>query len=239
MQISPDPHSVTAPSISIVIPALDEEASITRTVESCSDPRVLEVIVVDGGSRDQTAGRAREAGAQVVLSTPGRALQMNCGARLARGSHLLFLHADTRLPLGFGAEVIRLLALPDTAVGAFTLAIDGAGRSLRLIERVAGFRARRLGLPYGDQVLFLRAELFRQIGGFPELPMMEDFALVRRLSRVGRVRVSPLPALTSARRWEQAGPWRTTLANQLAVASFLAGVSPARIAPWYRRFTRG
>jgi rSAM/selenodomain-associated transferase 2 len=239
LEVPPPPPSAALPPISVIIPALEEEQSISGTIESCRDPAVLEVIVVDGGSRDRTADRARQAGAQVAGSAAGRAVQMNCGAHLARGKLLLFLHADTRLAPGFGDEVVGLLGRPDTAAGAFTLKIDGPGWSLRIIEAVAGLRARRLGLPYGDQVLFMRSDLFHRMGGFPELPIMEDFVLVRRLSRFGRIRISPLPARTSARRWERAGPWRTTLANQLAVTGFLLGIPPADVAAWYRRFTRG
>lgn len=239
MEIPPPPHSAPEPPISVIIPALNEEHSITGAIESCRDPAVLEIIVVDGGSRDRTADRAQVAGARIASSTPGRAVQMNRGAGLARGNLLLFLHADTRLAPGFGEEVVRLLGQPDTAAGAFTLKIDGPGRSLRIIEAVAGLRARWLGLPYGDQVLFVRSELFHRMGGFPELPIMEDFVLVRQLSRFGRIRISPLAALTSARRWERAGPWRTTLANQLAVTGFLVGIPPAKVAAWYRRLTRG
>lgn len=232
-------HGRQSPQISVIIPALNEADAIAAAIAGCADPCVREVIVVDGGSQDQTVDLALAAGAKVVAAPPGRGLQMNRGAEHAGGGILAFLHADTELPVGFGLEMKRILSLRRTALGAFTLRIQGSSRSLRIIERVAGLRARRLGLPYGDQVYFLNAALFHQVGGFPEYPIMEDFALARTLAKLGRIRISPLPALTSARRWERAGPWRTTIANQMAVAGFLLRVPPERLAAWYRSFTRG
>jgi rSAM/selenodomain-associated transferase 2 len=226
------------PTISVVIPALNEAAVIAATIRSAQDPAVLEVIVADGGSWDETVTIAEAHGARVVHSPRGRAFQMNRGADAAAAPNLLFLHADTLLPPGFGAEVARLLSLPTTSCGAFTLHIDSPLWSLRLIERIAGWRAKLLSLPYGDQALFTTAQRFRELGGFPELPFMEDFAFVRALAGTGRVAISPLPVQTSARRWEQAGPWRTTLANQLSVLGFQLGVPAGRLAARYRRFTR-
>lgn len=225
-------------SISVVIPALNEAVAIAATIRSARDPLVVEVILADGGSTDETVSIAEAHGARVVHSQRGRAFQMNRGAEAAEAPNLLFLHADTLLPPGFGAEVVRLLSLPTTAGGAFTLQIDSPVWSLRLIEKIAGWRAKLLSLPYGDQALFTTAHHFRGLGGFPELPFMEDFAFVRALAGRGRIAISPLSVQTSARRWERAGPWRTTLANQLAVLGFQLGVPTPRLAAWYRRFTR-
>lgn len=221
-------------SLTVVVPAIDEEALVGGAVASALDGGALEVIVVDGGSRDATPAAAARAGARVLAAAPPRSLQMNAGAAAARGRRLLFLHADTRLPAGYAAEVGRLLALPGTAAGAFRLRIDGPGRALRLIAAAANLRS-RLGLPYGDQALFAASDLFWQAGGFPPLPIMEDFALVRRLGRLGRIRLARLAVRTSARRWERLGALRTFLVNQRIVAAYALGVAPERLAAWYRR----
>jgi rSAM/selenodomain-associated transferase 2 len=219
-------------TISVVIPAIDEERGIRRALESARQPGV-EVIVADGGSADRTREVAASLGARVVVCPPGKGLQMNLAARDAAGEVLLFLHADTVLPGGWVAHVRETLA-GDAAAGAFRLGIDGRRFGLRLIEAGANLRSRCLGLPYGDQALFLGARLFREIGGFPELPIMEDVALVRMLRRRGSIRMAGAAVSTSARRWEKLGPLRTTLVNQALLAGFLLGVEPARLAGWYR-----
>jgi uncharacterized protein len=220
--------------ISIVIPALNEADSLGRTLETCRDPQVLEVIVVDGGSEDETTAIAESHGASVLtVPRPGRGIQLNAGSRLAEGEILLFLHADTRLPNGFAAEIVRLLAREGTAMGAFSLGIAGDGFTLRLIERVANFRSRCLSLPYGDQAFFLTSEAFRRAGGFPEIEIMEDFAFVRRLADTGSIAISPLQVATSARRWRKRGPIRQTFLNQAAIAAYLLGIPRARIRRWY------
>lgn len=219
--------------ISVIIPALNEAREILPTLDSCRAPGA-ELWVVDGGSRDETAALARSWGARVLDCTGGRARQMNLGARHARGDLLLFLHADTRLPRGFDECVRRVLADPQVAAGAFRLGIDSPGRGLRVIETVANWRSRFLHLPYGDQGLFLRRSVFERAGGFPLLPIMEDFEFVRRLAGLGRVVIAPLAVSTSARRWHQVGPWKTTLINQTLVTGYLLGVSCERLARWYR-----
>ena len=222
-------------SISIIIPALNEAEAIGPTLESAAGAPATELIVADGGSKDATAEIARSCGATVVSSPPGRARQMNVGAQVARGEYLLFLHADTRLPPGYEQEMRRVLDLPGVAAGAFALEIAGAAWGLRLVERAANLRSRLFQLPYGDQGLFLRAELFRSLGGFPELPLMEDLELARLLRRRGRVATSPLPVLTSARRWESLGVVRVTLLNQFFLLAYLLGMPPRRLANWYYR----
>lgn len=225
--------------LSIVIPALNEAPHLPATLARCGLAGA-EVIVVDGGSTDGTAARARALGARVITSAPGRGRQMNAGAAEARGDILLFLHADTLLPEGFAGRVVRTLARPGVVAGAFRLAIDAPGAGLRLVELWAGWRSRGLQLPYGDQALFLGAREFRRLGGYRDMPLMEDFDLVRRLRRRGRVVTLPQAARTSARRWQSLGVFRTTVVNQLVVAGYLAGVSPARLARWYgRRPARG
>lgn len=223
-------------SISIIVPALNEAQWIGQTLDSVREPAgeaTVEWIVVDGGSEDETPRIARARGATVVQAARGRASQMNAGARIARGETLLFLHADTRLRRGFAEEVRRTLDLPGVAAGAFSLRIDSGSRWLRWVERVANWRSRTLQLPYGDQGFFLKAARFRSLGGFPELPLMEDLEMARRARRHGRIAISPLWAVTSARRWERIGVVRATLLNQLFLVAYLLGMPPRRMAEWY------
>jgi len=226
-----------AERISVIIPALDEAPVIAGTIRRAAAGRNTEIIVVDGGSRDTTTATARGAGARVMSAPAGRGRQMNTGAAAARGDLLLFLHADTRLPPGWDVAVRRTLARPGMAAGAFRLGIDAHGASVRFIERVANFRSQVLQLPYGDQGLFVRRRLFHRIGGFADTPIMEDFDLVRRLRRRGRIAIANQAVTTSARRWLRLGVLRTWLINQAVVVAFYAGLPPARIAAWYRGST--
>jgi rSAM/selenodomain-associated transferase 2 len=222
-------------TLSIIIPAIDEANAIESALAGTEGiPSVKERIVVDGGSRDATEERARECGAKVIPSAPRRSAQMNAGARASEGDILLFLHADTRLPPGFEHHVRETLDRPDTVAGAFRLGIDGPFPGLRVIEWLANFRSICMGMPYGDQAIFLRADRFREVGGFPEIPIMEDFALMQRLRREGRIGIAPVAIATSARRYEEFGFWRTTWINQLMIFGYLLGLSPKRLACWYR-----
>ncbi len=229
------PSGNTRDVISVIIPTLNEAANIASTIRSARSGERVEVIVADGGSTDATAAIVRDLGIRLVESPPGRALQMNAGARRAGGSILLFLHADTRLPEGYARSVRRTLRLPFVSAGAFSLFIDARRASMRFVVYWANWRSRVLGTPYGDQAIFLSAETFRDIGGYPEMPIMEDFELIRRLSRMGKVVTVPQGVTTSARRWVNLGVLRTTLLNQLIVVSYLLGASPRRLARWYRR----
>ncbi len=211
------------PLLSIIIPALNEEKLLPATLAGLQCEKGVEIIVVDGQSSDRTREIAAAAGARVLVSRPGRARQMNSGAAAARGEILLFLHSDTRLPTGFSRQVCRVASDPETAAGAFRLAIDAPGPGFRLVEWLVNLRSGLFKLPYGDQALFLRRALFEQEGGFPDLEMMEDFELVRRLRRQGGITLLPIRALTSARSWQRLGIVRTTLRNQLIIARHLLG----------------
>ena len=222
------------PALSVVIPALNEAGQIAETLSALARSSNVEIIVVDGGSTDATVAVARAAGIRVLEARPPRSIQMNAGAAAAGGNLLLFLHADTRLPAGFETQVRQTLARPRVAAGAFRLKIDGNQRGLRTIEAVANWRSRVLQMPYGDQALFLRSYTFWESGAFPPIPIMEDFELVRRLKRRGRIALAPGCAETSARRWLRLGAVKTWLVNQCVIAAYCAGVSPQRLAAWYR-----
>ncbi len=159
---------------------------------------------------------------------------MNLGAAGASGEILLFLHADSRLPTGAFEAVRRTFDDPAVVGGAFRLAIDSPRRSLRMIARAANWRTRLSGVPYGDQGIFVRRAIFNELGGFPDLPLMEDLEFARRLKRKGRVVLLTGPIVTSPRRWEREGVGFVTLRNQLFVLLFFLGVPPARLARWVR-----
>jgi rSAM/selenodomain-associated transferase 2 len=220
-------------SISVVIPALNEARRIREALDSVGHGDGLEVIVVDGGSEDETPALAERWGARVVAFPRGRALQMNAGARLAAGEALLFLHADSRLPADFRERVRETLASPGVAAGAFEVRFDASSLALRVVEWTANWRARHSQLPFGDQAIFVRADTFRGMGGFREIPIMEDVDLIRRLRKRGRILVVPSPVVTSPRRYEDTGViWRTLL-NKIAITGYYLGVSPERIARLY------
>jgi len=224
-----------APRISIVIPTLNEAECLPQTLKSLDGAEYLEVIVVDGGSSDGTDKLARAAEARLVQVPAQRAHQLNQGAAVATGDIVLFLHADTQLPDQFDQHVRTAMARPGIVAGAFLLHIEGPGRALRLIEWGTNLRSRWRQLPYGDQALFLRRDTFRQLGGFREWPIMEDYEFAQRLRRVGRIAIVPAAVRTSARRWQKLGPWKTTWTNQAIILAYRLGVSPEKLVSWYQR----
>jgi hypothetical protein len=230
------PPSVFKPNrISIIIPAINEADHIANTLESIGPGNKKEVIVVDGGSKDDTARIAKSLGATVITSTPPRARQMNRGADYATGDVLVFLHADTRLPKKFEVDIFDSFKEPNMVAGAFELRMDSSMPGLRLIERLANWRSRYLKLPYGDQAIFISSKFFYEIGGFRDIPIMEDFELVRRLRKQGNIIILPVPVFTSARRWQNFGIVKTTVINQLVISAYVMGIAPEVIVRWYGR----
>ena len=223
------------PKISVIIPALNEEANIASTIASAQSAPNAEIVVVDGGSTDRTVELARAAGAKVQKSQPGRASQMNAGAGAATGDILLFLHADTILPDNYDRLAELALASGNAVCGAFELKLDSSGIWFDIVEKTANFRARRWSLPYGDQGLFIRSDLFHSIGGYQQIPIMEDVELVRRLRRKGNIAIVPVPVRTSARRYTRLGPLQTLIINKIAIILYKLGASPTLIARLYNR----
>jgi len=230
-----DDHNFIPKNISVVIPALNEADNIAETLLSIGHENNIQVIVADGGSQDHTVSIAESLGAKVINVLPPRSKQMNAGAAQATGDVLLFLHADTRLPKNFDRLVLGSLAQPNIAAGAFELRIDAPPPGLRLIERVANWRSRCLRTPYGDQGIFMLTRIFHEAGGFPDFSIMEDFELIRRLRKKGKIITLPAPVLTSSRRWQNFGILKTTLINQLIVIAYYMGIPPNTIARLYRR----
>lgn len=221
--------------ISIIIPVLNEAAIIQTALRGLQRNSALEIIVVDGGSEDQTVTLAQQTGVRVIsIAGRGRAAQMNAGANIAQGTILLFLHIDTQLPPNFADLVTKTLEHPKVITGAFELAIDGAELSLRWIEMLVKMRSHLFSLPYGDQAIFLTKQVFLEIDGFSDLPIMEDFEFIKRLKRQGKIEIAPATVTTSGRRWQKLGIGKTTLINQLMIIGYYLGISPTKLSSFYR-----
>jgi rSAM/selenodomain-associated transferase 2 len=219
-------------SLSVVIPALDEETALPRALGAARQQGVVELLVVDGGSRDDTLGVARQLADRVLVAPRGRAAQMNAGAAVARGDVVLFLHADTLLPPGYPERVAGALATGAIG-GRFDLRLDAPGLVYRGLERLISLRSRLTGVATGDQAIFVRRDVFERLGGYPPVPLMEDIALCRRLKRAGRLVPLRDRVVTSARRWQQHGVARTVLLMWALRAGYYAGLSPDRLARLY------
>jgi rSAM/selenodomain-associated transferase 2/rSAM/selenodomain-associated transferase 1 len=219
--------------ISIIIPTLNEEEAIGETIQAACDPHLMEVIVVDGNSSDNTLAVAESVGARIIHAPRGRAGQLNLGAAEARGRYFVFLHADTILPDDYGKTVREILKDYRVSAGAFKFSINRRGLRYRLIDLVTHWRARFLQLPYGDQGLFMTREIFEQTGGYPEIPFMDDFEFVGKLRGMGKIRIAPTPAQTSPRRWIKLGAFRTTFINQVVLIGYRLGVKPEKLKRWY------
>lgn len=222
--------------ISIIIPALNETASIGATLAPLQPLRARghEVLVVDGGSTDGTPERACPLADRVIASERGRAAQQNAGAAVAAGGILLFLHADTLLPEAADARVTDGLRASGAGWGRFDVRLSGAHPMLRVVERMIGIRSRLTGIATGDQAIFVRRDWFRRAGGFPSIPLMEDVALSKTLRRMGAPLCLRDRVLTSSRRWEERGVWRTMALMWRLRLEFALGADPARLAERYR-----
>jgi rSAM/selenodomain-associated transferase 2 len=221
--------------ISAVIPVLDGAAELPPTLAALSGSALIgEIVVVDGGSHDGSTKIARGAGARVIEAPRGRGTQLAAGAAAAVGEWLLFIHADCRLMTGWEGAVQMFIAVPDAAqrAGYFTFALDDPAPAARRLERLVAWRCRNFALPYGDQGLLIHRRLYDAVGGYADIPLMEDVELARRL---GRARLEPIGAtmLASARRYRRDGYWRRQLRNLVCLLLYFAGVPPEKIAGLY------
>jgi rSAM/selenodomain-associated transferase 2 len=219
--------------LSIILPVLNEAAGISATLSALQALRAAghELIVVDGGSVDATALLASVDADQVINSARGRARQMNAGAAAASGDALLFLHADTRLPEG-AADLLEV-ALKQRLWGRFDVRIDGRPKLLRVIATLMNLRSRLSGIATGDQAMFMTRAAFETVGGFPDQPLMEDIELSKRLKRLGPPACPRQRVVTSGRRWERYGVWRTILLMWRLRFDYWRGVPVEQLAARY------
>jgi rSAM/selenodomain-associated transferase 2 len=221
--------------LSIIVPVLNEAGCVAANLDALAPLRARghELIVVDGGSRDGSVALSRERADAVLESAPSRARQMNAGAARARGEVLLFLHADTRLPAQADAAVLQAVAR-GALWGRFDVKIEGRSPMFPLIAALMNRRSRWSGIATGDQAMFVQRALFARVGGFPDQPLMEDIELSRRLRAVAAPACLREKVLTSGRRWEQHGVWRTVLLMWRLRWRYWRGASPEALAKAYR-----
>jgi rSAM/selenodomain-associated transferase 2 len=224
--------------ISVIVPTLNEQDHLPATLRGVILAPGDELIVVDGGSTDQTVTMARQFTSQVLLSPRGRALQMNCGAQHAQGDILLFLHADTLLP-SRGLEAVRRAVQAGAVGGAFRLAITPPTPALRLVAWGTNLRSHFGQLPYGDQALFMPRQVFEVLGGYDEVPFMEDVRMVQALRKRGRLAILRQAVQTSGRRWQRDGVLYTTVRNTALITLYFCGVPPEKLQHWYTVRGRG
>jgi rSAM/selenodomain-associated transferase 2 len=216
-------------TLSVVVPTLNEERVLAATLERARQPGVLEVIVVDAGSTDDTSAVAARYADLVVCAARGRAAQMNAGAAQARGDILLFLHADTLVPTGFADAAIAACREPGVIGGRFDVRVEPSSPLLRLTGALINRRSRLTRISTGDQAIFIRRDVFEQLGGYADIPLMEDIDLSRRMKRAGRIACLHQRVTTSARRWQKDGVLRTILLMWSLRLLYFCGVSPERL----------
>ncbi len=226
----------------MIIPALDEETSLPATIRSAREAGADEVVVVDGGSADVSRETALRLADTLICTAPGRAAQMNAGARASSGEALLFLHADTILPPESVRDVRAALRRADIQGGAFSVRLEVSPSAspymkamLRLTGRMICVRSRLFRSYTGDQAIFVRRETFDALGGYPEVPLMEDVEFSRSMTNRGKTLLLPARITTSGRRWEASGPVRTILLMWSLRTGHSLGLSPARCAAIYGR----
>lgn len=223
-------------SISVIIPTLNESAHIAALIESLrAESPPPEIIIVDGGSYDNTADIARPLADKVVVMSPGRGGQLNAGARLAEGKFVWFLHADSQITPGSIIKIVDLFAENRELLGgAFRLKFNAPDFSLRLIAAAANLRSRLFNQPWGDQGIFVRRDSFESLGGFPDWPILEDLEFMRRLTRCGETKMLTTPIITSARRYRKLGTWRSVMLNFRILWWFRQGHSIEEISKRFR-----
>jgi rSAM/selenodomain-associated transferase 2 len=223
---------------SFIVPAFREQAIINSTIEHIQNTAgnySVEIIIVDGHPEGDTIAKIKNNAVKTVISEKGRGNQLNKGASLAEGNILIFLHADTLLPAVALERIAHAMEREKDIGGAFDLSIDSSRFIFRIIERAASIRSRLTRLPYGDQAIFMRSSYFRLLGGFSNIPIMEDVDLMQRIKRSkGRIIILKEKALVSARRWEKEGIVFCTLRNWLLITLYLMGAKPEKLVRLYR-----
>ncbi len=224
-----NPEVNTVP-LSIIVPTLNEQQTIETCLSHLQSMRNLgvEVIVSDGGSADRTPEVAKSFVDELVCSEPGRARQMNAGAAVANGKYLLFLHADTKMPSDFS-----LTSLGKAQWGFFPVKLSGSAWPFRVIETAMNLRSKTTGIGTGDQAMFIRSELFHRVGGFADIPLMEDVEFCLRLKVICRPTLAEGFVVTSSRRWEQQGICRTVLKMWRLRLAYFLGASPHNLVQQY------
>lgn len=226
------------PAISLIIPVLNEAKYISENIQHIREldtEGAAEIIVVDGDPEGSTINTIKDESVRKVLSEKGRARQMNHGAALATGDILLFLHADTLLPKNAFGLILSAMNDQGFVGGAFDLGFNTRRRIFKITETYVFLRTRLTKMPFGDQAIFIRHHHFKQLGGYRDIPIMEDVELMKRIrTRGGRIRIIPEKVRTSARRYEQEGIVYTTLRNWMLQLQYALGVSPERLVRWYK-----
>ena len=226
-------------TISLIIPVFNEASIIEEYLSKIPIRSDLEVIIVDGQSDDETVALCEKIQLKfkpkiVISPLKGRANQLNFGASLAIGQILCFLHLDSQLPSDYFTQIEKLFSYPQAIAGAFSLAIDAPQIPFRWLEKLVNWRSRLFSLPYGDQGLFLKTSVFKKMGGFAPMPIMEDYEFVQRLKKQGTIYISQASILTSSRRWQKLGILKTTLINQGIILGYYLKINPKILANWYR-----
>lgn len=225
-----------ATTVSIVIPVLADDLALSRVLQALPPMPDVEVVVVDG-AHTQTLAQlvAHRPDVRLLHAPAGRGRQLNAGADVADGRWLWFLHADCLPPPDWLHEILSCDSDPSLVGGWFRLTLDATAWQARVIERLTSWRVRLFGLAYGDQGIFVRRDIYAQLDGYPDWPLMEDVEFVRRLQHAGRVHRSTRSITTSARRWRREGWFRRSTWNMCLLALYFAGVSPERLAVLYER----
>ncbi|MEE9504812.1 MAG: TIGR04283 family arsenosugar biosynthesis glycosyltransferase [Thermodesulfobacteriota bacterium] len=225
-------------TFSIIIPVLRESDKVNALIEHLYNQQTdedYEIIIVEGSQTRETMSVVQHREVVVLLSEPGRGRQMNAGAAVARGEILIFLHADTQIPVNALNRIGHLLKQKHYVGGAFDLAISSHKLVFKIIAKVASLRSRFTRIPYGDQIIFLRKDYFNKIGGYKEIPLMEDVELMQRIKRQGdKISILTDKVVTSPRRWEKEGIIFCTLRNWIILTLYMIGISPSKLAKYYK-----